>query len=508
MFCGSCGSSLSKEDLFCGTCGAQQQVASASSVLRNSAVGKTGGVRTNVLSRMTNKQKIAVLSSGGAVVLLVVAYFVARSVNGPSTPDALQTAFNKALESKSASGIERLLDSSETDQNADTLTAFVNSLNDQVIASYEQAMTSVVSEQNNQADLALNQYFGGTDQSPFHLVKKSTWLGTRWYVHIPAAQVQLDSIPGDTIRASIGSLKLSSHSTLLPSVYTVTYTAKNSFGSETDTTAMDISNEIDSSSPTFELSPSQILKQTLSLAVPNVPGATVSINGKPVDLPSQVDGPLVIAPAPTTGTLTVKATVLGVPVTGSLQLQPNQGTVDANQVLNMGVAQQAVKLLYNAASTWSQAFNDHKPSEVAEADPQGSYYRSTVQYIRQNKPTVKQKLEKVVVDPGSVQINTDGISISDSEFYLVGGQENQVNWTYTLAQEPGKNGWWLESNSQYYDWTSPADAQGAITEATFTPDLWSNVGNNGAGTGGSTNTTTNSTDTTGNTSSNTTNANE
>jgi hypothetical protein len=450
MYCGACGKPVQPTDRFCGNCGTKLEIAAAAPTATSAKAPR---------KPLTRKQKLIYGIGGGVIGVLGVAYLVLRMLYGPSSPAALQSDFDSALSSHSESKLKALVDPAQKDiLDSTTLNAFVQSLSPDVIHHYEDEVSQLVAARSDAFTNALEQAFGtdAADDQSLHLVKTSSWLGTRWYIHFPTVDVHVGGIDGDKVDVSIGDLKLTGSDSrkLIPSVYQVKVTASNDYASETETDQLNLLNE----SGSFTYDPSQAMKNSLTLHFPNVDGVTVTLNGKPVE---NNQGQAVIVPAPQTGTVEVKANVAGVDVTGSASLQQDVHEIDLGQVLNKGIAQHALQIVYDSAASAVKAAADKKWTELTDADPKGAY----AQFMKEELQTISGSLalQKVMVDPDNVQINGDQVVIPASVF--VGSDSSnptEIDFDLTLQQQPGGSDWWIESAE--YSWNPASGSQDALTQ--------------------------------------------
>jgi len=172
---------------------------------------------------------------GGSVLgVLLVAYIIARSFNGPATPEELQQKFSDALKAHDTATLSTLLDAdSKALKEANSLATFKASLsNDEVIAAYLQQLQQVVDKAI--AEQATKLTNASSDHSWLTVKHTTSWLGDNWKVHVAAVGVKVPAIPLNTVEFSISEVKSTDAviSNLWPSTYPFKATVSNTFAKE------------------------------------------------------------------------------------------------------------------------------------------------------------------------------------------------------------------------------------------------------------------------------------
>lgn len=467
MFCGSCGQQLTAQDKFCPVCGDANTAAASGTAAEEIAVAGSAPLQKEFVPRprMKSKTKRWLIFSSTLVVVIFAAYLIARSLHGIATPEALQQKFSTALKAHDTATLSSLLDADSKDLiAASSLGAFKTSLSDEVLTGYLQQLQREVDLANQAKEANKVSSSSSTSHGWLTLKHTSSWLGDDWKVHVASVGIKAEPIAQDSVQFSIGDLKSTDGELnhLWPSLYSYTATVSNPYASENLGGQVNFLDQVGSIPASgvynYSLDLGNSVKSVLQItAMESVPDLQVFINDKPVTMNGDS---VVISPAPIKPTLEVKGTVLGVKI-------DQKGTVndqDQNPVENLlkqGVAQHAMDILYDAALSWTKAYNEGNPSDMLNADPNGDYYKMASAQMT-SVPTTKTILTKVMVDPNSVQINKDSILIQDSEYYTVDNVPNTNNGSFSLQQVAGKTEWWIESQSSSY-W-SVSDPSGKFTK--------------------------------------------
>jgi hypothetical protein len=446
LFCEGCGNKVNPDDAFCGSCGAKINPIENPVQVESSA---TSPSITEKAPRkpMDPKTKKGLIIGGVVIGILLAVYIIARSLHGPATPIALQQKFETALEAHDTTTLASLLDSTSNElKNSNSLSAFKESLSNEVIGTYIQQLESQVSlaQTNNGAYL--------DNHSWLTIKHTSSWLGSSWSVHVVPVEIKATAMANDTVKNfTIDDLKNSQEPLALwPSSYKFKANVANNFANENvsgDINFLDQLNYIqDFGKYTYNLNLADFIKSSLQLdSSPDISNPQILLNGKPIIL---TGNSTVISPAPTNPSLEIKGTVLGVAIDEKGTINPN----DPNPIetlVKQGVAKHALNILYDAALTWTKAYNDSTPSEMGDCDHNGSYYQSAAHDIT-SPHNDKEFLQKVSVDPTSVEIYHGSIAISDTEYYHLSDRPPIADWRYLLQQQPGKSEWWIESSIQIY----------------------------------------------------------
>ncbi|KLU64171.1 hypothetical protein DEAC_c39860 [Desulfosporosinus acididurans] len=466
MFCGSCGQEVTNQDKFCGSCGAAvpQDILEGGILEGQNTPGKrefipesvTQVIETvnqisetaqvpiqrevTVKTSMSKKSKVVI----GVVVVIALmlygGYQFARSKFIIVSPFLLQQKFTMAIKSRDMTTLSSLLDSESSDlKNSNSLAAFKTSLTDDVMASYLQKLQQEVDQVQSR-----NAYASTSDHGWLTIKQKSTWLGKSWVLHIASVGVKAKPIAQDTVAFSIGNLKSADGEIahLWPSSYAFKGTVSNDYAKQDVSGNVSFLDQLGNiqayGAYDDSLDMSGYITSNLTLNVPDsISNPQVLINSKAISIPNNG---INISPAPSTGTLELKGTVLGVSIDEKEPFDtPN---IDLSNLMNKGIAKHALAVIYNAQSSEYKAYNDGNASELTNADPNGSYYTQNASYINGfTAPPSKQVLQKVIVDPQSVQISNNTISIQDSEYS--NNSSDAVNMTYSLQQGPSKKEWWV-----------------------------------------------------------------
>ncbi|MNC27258.1 hypothetical protein D3C75_754250 [compost metagenome] len=237
---------------------------------------------------------------------------------------------------------------------------------------------------------------------------------------------------------------------LWPSVYTYEADISNAYASETVSGDVDLTTN---RSRTLELSKS--LKSKMYLRFPDVKGLTYQINGIPLEASQQE---VVISPAPKEAKLQVTGKVLGKSIEESMTVDTSQFyQIKLSDALNKGVGKIAADVVYEAALSWAQASNAGDPAQLKAANPNGAYYKDVAG--KMTKPADnKTTLVKVAVDPESIRIKDNQITVDASEQYLnekstsffSTDRSSIASWSYTLEKMPDKDEWWVVSHANNF----------------------------------------------------------
>jgi uncharacterized membrane protein YvbJ len=438
MYCLKCGHEINENEKFCSFCG--------------TPVGDKDN-STNIVAMPKNKTKHIIkidkrfLYIAPVILVLIVTYFIAKSFYGPYTPEKLQEKFLKALETRNTAAILSLIDNNEL-SNKNSVEAFVNNMDDNTISQYVNAINNNVQE----IKYNKNTSYANESNNFLYLVKKNTFFGDVWKVHIVPVTIKTQSIPMDNISFNIGKFKSNNGviTNLFPSSYNVNLVISNDFTKVNIKTNVKIENILYNSQKAYSYIYNINLEnlyngKKLVLENPdNVSDLSIKINGKQVKLDKNTNTE--IYPVPNSLDLEVNATVLGVHITEKGKIDTSTNNDWVSDFIKQGVAKHALNILYNAAFSWTKANNDGNPSEMTDADPNGQYYTDAASRIK-GTPTNKTQFIKVIVDPESVDIGNDSLYIDDSEYYNTSNGQNIANWTYKLQQIPNKQEWWILDNS-------------------------------------------------------------
>ncbi|QSZ26709.1 zinc-ribbon domain-containing protein [Aceticella autotrophica] len=439
MYCLKCGHEINEDEKFCSFCGTP--VDGNSSNLK--AVPK---VKTNYVIKIDKKFLYII----PVVLVLIVAYFITKSFYGPYTPEILQEKFSKALATHDVATILSLIDNNEL-SNKNSVEAFVNNMDDNTISQYVSAINSNVQElkYNN------NTSYTNASNNFLYLIKKRTFFGDVWKVHINPVTIKTQPIPMDNISFNIGKLKSNNGAitNLFPSSYKVDLAISNDFTKADIKTDIEIEDILYNSQKAYTYIYSIDLKnlyngKKLVLENPdNVSDLSIKLNGKQVGLNRNANTE--IYPVPESLDLEVNATVLGVHISEKGKIDTSMDNNWVSEFIKRGVAKHALNILYNASVSWTKANNDGNPSELTDANPNGQYYTDAASHIE--SAPVKTQFIKVIVDPKSVRIDSDALYINDTEYYNDKNGQNIANWTYKLQQIPNKQEWWILEDSSSFE---------------------------------------------------------
>jgi hypothetical protein len=435
LYCGQCGQQVQAIDKFCGNCGAptiKQQVTSI----------------TIPKIAMTKKTKITSLIIIGILGFCLITYSIAHYTNGPSSPKELEGHIISALAENDTEQLVKWLDPNQPElKQPDILNAFNKSMNDTIRKRYESAFRSASAAASAKANTDRTASFMDNN-SLVQFVNHSNWRGTRWSFHVTPAQLEYQKDSKLNISLNIGQLKDQDGKfpVLWPSIYKYEAEISNSYASETTSGSVDL---IATKSRT--LTPANNLKTKMSIFMPQANNLTYLLNGKPLEASQQN---VMISPAPKEAKLQLTGKILGKTIEESITIDTAQSPqINLSDALNKGVSKIAVDVIYDAALSWTKADNAGDTSLLRAADPDGSYYLDAVSNI--TKPSDnKTTLIKVAVDPKSIRIKDNLITIDASEHYLkenntywFSNDKNSIaSWNYTLQKVPDKDEAWIVSH--------------------------------------------------------------
>ncbi|KLU63711.1 hypothetical protein DEAC_c43720 [Desulfosporosinus acididurans] len=491
MFCGSCGQEVTSQDKFCGSCGAPvpQDIQEGGILEGESTSGKKDFIpepvareletanqeisatlempiprEVVVKAPMSKKTKIIIGTIAVIAVALYGGYQYARSKFTVTSPYLLEQKFTTALKSQDMATLSSLLDSDSADlKSADSLAAFKKGISDEVVAAYLQRLQQEVGQVQGG-----NAFASTSDHGWLTLRQTSTWLGKSWAVHIASVGVKANPIPQDTVSFSIGNLKSANEEIthLWPSEYSFKGTVSNNYAQENVNGTVSFLDQLGNipnyGEYDYNLDMSGLIKSRLQLNSFNaIPNLQITLNDKPVTITGDN---VLISPAPQNPALSVKGTVLGVPISEKGTIDP-QDQNPIQTLVNQGIAKHAMDILDNFNVAATKALDDGTPSEMQGDDPNSAERKSYSDFITNNAASpnrVKDVFLKTVVDPNSVNIQDGKIYINDTEYYTRNSSPNTINWTYQLQQIPGKSEWWVEGNNQDYETVN--DTTGKFTK--------------------------------------------
>ncbi|WP_046216318.1 TcaA NTF2-like domain-containing protein [Paenibacillus wulumuqiensis] len=477
MYCGHCGTRTEPDWVFCRECGHRLEPESAAaSTTDTTAYSQPQPVREPI--QLSPRTKRMLMIGGGALVLLLIAFFILRATNGPSTPEELAKQLTAAVEAGDVNGLVKHLDEpdsplreeqrlalfTESLQTEDTKSSYVEQIDNalQSTEAHEDAGSAVVESVRTQIRNSLNQSYWMT------LVPVDSWRGTRWMVHIEPVDVKAALVyMNETLTTSmaIGNLK-ADHDTikdLWPAVYTYQGTISSAYADVPVTDKVEAFSVNQPAQATLDYTK----MASLDLRLPQSE-ATVMLNDKPVTGdPSQY---IQIQPAPQQSHITVKMTAQGKDITGEVTLNPaEQDTYDLNTVVQKPIAEQALDIVYDASTSLAEAINTSNAKALKSVNPDSGYYNHATwemnDYFSGNR---KYKLQKVVIDLDSVEIDKDSIELSATQVYKVTNEDGSVSdknidWTYDITQQPQKDNWWI--NAAYPSWSNAIGSKHTIEKS-------------------------------------------
>jgi uncharacterized membrane protein YvbJ len=355
LFCGKCGHKLSDEDIFCGECGTRIESikkVSGESFPHSSVNIPTHTTKTEIQSTdsVTKKQfqiQITQKTKKIFVIVLIIGlvllgcYYGARAILlGPSTPTELKGEFIQALNNKDSAAIGKLIDPDDKQiHDPKVLELFAKSLSTEVIQRYsneieeitrnkEAKLASVKGEKNVEAILA-ELFSGSSDHSTLDIIRKDSWLGSSWYVDIPAVLVKVKEVPNDKIKVNVGELSTESNElgVLIPSTYEYKAIISNDYANETFSGQLDLFSQshIDNGVYTHEIDVNESMKTRLTLTSfqldSQVTDLTVMVNDKKVSLDN---GEFSISPAPEKAKIKVTGKYMGKDISGEYDVNTTQ----------------------------------------------------------------------------------------------------------------------------------------------------------------------------------------
>ena len=432
-------------------------MSTAQQVAVSSAEGRPSAPMFVPKQPMNPKTKKYLKIGAIAVLILLIAFYIARLTNGPTTPEELRTKFADALTKKDTSVLVKLLENDKELSDSKSLAIFKNSINNDVIKAYIQALDYEIDNSDNRG-------FGVTSHRWLTVKQTTSWRGDSWRIHIVPVDLVSKNAGQGSIEFSIGDLKSDKGKIerLWPSAYEVKGKVSNAFASEDVISKVNVLGRLNSIEDfgiyEYELNLLSLVKSKLTLNFPRyVTNLQVLLNDKLVTVNS---GSITISPAPSTGNVEIKATVLGVDIDEKGTIDPN---LNIGDLLNAGIAKHALTIVYEAASSWTKAHNEGNPTLLKAVDPNGASFKEWSSGIKEI-PIVKNSLQKVSIDPRAVNISEKALEVNVSEYYIRSdGSISTANWSYSLQQIPSKSEWWIEAN--YRNYSVVKDPTGTFTKS-------------------------------------------
>ncbi|MGG1555783.1 hypothetical protein [Paenibacillus ferrarius] len=444
MFCSVCGNQTALEDLYCGGCGQRIQQATPAAIIRTS--------RNIALPALTRSSKIGLGAAGAIIGVLLTGYFIAHATYGPSTPEALEKQLNAALSAGDMAKVASFLDPNQAQlKAAPLLEAFKNSLNDKVKSQYQSSLADARLSASHAAsqDSTTKQISAfGSARGILQFVSNSNWRGTKWSFHVYPSELTFQTDGTNTVKGAIGALADSEGTirNLWPSEYKFEGTLSNDFASQPFNGTANLL-----TSSKFTYTPAS--KTYLNIRFPDVKEFSVTLNDKPV-VPATGKQEYRLSPAPDNAKFVVTAKIMGSSVQGSLTIDGSKSSqVQLIDTLKEAVSKKALDVILQSADTWVKATNAGDASLIKGIQTDSAYYKDLVGTI--TKPSEpKIKLLKAAVNPDSLTIRSDSITLNASEMYeyepasgSTSARQTTANWTYTLQQNAGKDEWLITSHS-------------------------------------------------------------
>ncbi|WP_017812692.1 zinc-ribbon domain-containing protein [Paenibacillus shenyangensis] len=479
MYCGHCGTPTQPDWVFCRECGHRLEPESAAEITANTpAQSEPKPVREPI--ELSPRTKRTLLIGGSAIILLLIAFFILRATNGPSTPEELAEQLTAAVEAGDTDGLVKHLDDSDSPlreeqrralftealQNEGTKSAYneqIDNALDSAEASQE-AGSAMVESLRSQVRDRINQSYWMT------LVPVDSWRGTRWMVHIEPVDVKAAlSYMNETLTTSmaIGSLQTDKDHDTIKDLWPAVYTYKGTISSAYADVPITDKVEAFSVNRPAEAAFDYTQMASLDLRLPEME-STVTLNEKPVTGdPSQY---IQIQPAPEKSLITVHINAQGKDITGEVTLNPaEEENYDLNAVIQKPIADLALDSVYNASISLAEAMNTSNAKALKSVNPEADYYRRAEYEMKGYFATpLKYKLQKVVIDLDSVEVHKDSIQLDATQVYQTtdpNGKigEKNLDWTYQITQQPQKDTWWVDS--AYPDWTNAIASKHTIEKA-------------------------------------------
>ncbi|WCN37961.1 TcaA NTF2-like domain-containing protein [Aneurinibacillus uraniidurans] len=338
MNCEQCGQPLQSSDAFCRNCGHSlpQQVEPALQEIAT-AQAEVEPIPAPVSSEQKTRKIILLIT--GIIALLCIAYFSARAfLLGPTTPEAAQEQFVEALHTRNMDKLAALIDPNEKQlTDPKTLAAFKASLTPEILNKYQKTLqesTLKASEKGGrQSD------FAAYGDSWLSLLKKKSFLGTSWSVHINPVAVKVKKVTDTNLKVKVGDISADGESLGLfwPSIYTYEAEASNPYATTKTKDKIDLLTLLEqkADTDTYEVDPTPLFKQ-MRITFPDtgseITDLSVTINGKALN---QKSGQLLLLPAPDKADFDVKMKVAGQNVERKFTVIPQQQEeINLNDVTN------------------------------------------------------------------------------------------------------------------------------------------------------------------------------
>lgn len=447
MFCSACGNKITADDLFCGECGHKVEKEMPFMVVQPK--------RSITLPKLNRMTKIISGVVAGVIGIGLIGYLVARVTYGPATPEVLEKKFNEALQAGDMKRLTLLVDPNQPQMiSSQYLEAFKATLDDNVKKQYQnnladarKAAETATSSKDSKSK-QVNSI--GSSKTFLQFVNDPSWRGNKWSVHIYPTEVAFQNDGKNSVKANIGAIADTTGVilSLWPSVYKYEGTISNDFASQPFSGTANVLN-----ASKFSYNPTSSIKSSLTVRFPELKDVTVTLNDKPLVVPSGKQD-VTISPAPATAKLVVTSKLMGSPIQGTLSVDTSKNVqVILQDALKEDISKKALDVITLASETWVKAYNSGDPAQMKSVNPDSSYYKDIAG--RMTKPAdVKVKLLKAAVNPESLNIRGDSITLNASEMYQYDStpgtqspQPSTANWTYTLQQIPSKEEWWITNHS-------------------------------------------------------------
>ncbi|WP_245946804.1 hypothetical protein [Paenibacillus cellulosilyticus] len=387
---------------------------------------------------------------------MAVVYAIAHYTYGPSSPEKLEATLQAAVDEHNVDKLADYL----SDENADLTTiekldAFKQAFNDDTAANYKKGFKEALLAE--QQFSKMNEFgIDWGDEGTIVFVKESNWRGTKWSYTIKPSSVTFEQQPEWTVVTSLATLPSNTGtlSIVWPAVYEYKSEVSNKYGgTQTIQGSVDLFHNQEAT-----VSLTREVQAGITFLMPQIDGVGFTLNG--VDFPALEEGQtrVRIAPVPAELKVAAKGTLLGrtIDITESVNGSENE-EVNLSTLVSQAIAEDVAEVILNANVSWTKAKNAGTASLLTDIDPNSPIMSSFSQGMYEGGTETKVHLERIAIDPMSIEIYSDRIQVTAEEEYSYPGStlsNNISSNTYTITKRSDTNGLWLTETSRNYFWSS------------------------------------------------------